>query len=166
MTLTHRMAQPDDLTQIVEIYNSTIPSRMVTADIEPVSVESRRAWFEQHSPGMRPLWVVDRGSEIGGWLSLSDFYGRPAYSRTVEVSVYVRDSARRCGIGAYLLSHAIAMAPELQIDTLIGFIFRHNEPSLSLVRRFGFSTWGELPRVAVLDSIERDVSILGRRVEK
>ena len=110
--------------------------------------------------------TVHSRTEIGGWLSLSDFYGRAAYSRTVEVSVYVRDSARRCGIGAYLLSHAIAMAAELQIDTLIGFIFRHNEPSLNLFRRFGFSTWGELPRVAVLDGIERDVIILGRRVEK
>jgi phosphinothricin acetyltransferase len=164
MTLSHRIAQPSDLPQIVEIYNSTVASRMVTADLEPVSVESKRAWFEQHAPRVRPLWVVDHGSQIAGWLSLSDFYGRPAYSRTAEVSVYVRDTSRRAGIGAYLLSQATAHAPALGIDTLIGFIFGHNEPSLSLFRRFGFSIWGELPRVTVLDGIERDVIIVGRRL--
>jgi L-amino acid N-acyltransferase YncA len=164
MILSHRAAQPDDLPQIVQIYNSTVASRMVTADLEPVSVDSRREWFAQHEPGARPLWVVDRGAEIAGWLSLSNFYGRPAYNRTAEVSVYVRDDSRRTGVGSYLLSQAVAQAPALNIDTLIGFIFRHNEPSLALFRRYGFSRWGELPRVAVLDGIERDVIIVGLRV--
>jgi L-amino acid N-acyltransferase YncA len=50
---THREATRADLPSIVEIYNATIPSRMVTADLEPVSVESRVHWFEQHRPGFR-----------------------------------------------------------------------------------------------------------------
>ena len=165
MTLACRPAQPADLPQIVEIYNSTVASRMVTADTEPVSVESRRHWFEQHVPASRPLWVVDRGAEVAAWLSLSDFYGRPAYQRTAEVSVYVREARRGSGIGSFLLSHALAQAPALNIDTLIGFIFGHNQPSLALFRRFGFATWGELPRVTVLDGIERDVVIVGLRVQ-
>jgi len=164
MALAHRVARPTDLPQIVAIYNSTVASRMVTADLDPVPVESRRAWFEQHDPRVRPLWVVDGEEQIAGWLSLSDFYGRPAYHRTAEVSVYVRDGQRRKGVGAYLLSQAIASAPVLGIDTLIGLIFGHNEPSLALFARNGFARWGELPRVTVLDGIERDVIIVGLRV--
>jgi GNAT superfamily N-acetyltransferase len=99
--------EPTDLPQIVAIYNATVASRMVTADLDPVPVESRLAWFEQHDPRVRPLWVVDGEEQIAGWLSLSDFYGRPAYHRTAEVSVYVRDGQRRKGVGAYLLSQAI-----------------------------------------------------------
>ncbi|MGN6703773.1 MAG: GNAT family N-acetyltransferase, partial [Burkholderiaceae bacterium] len=30
--------------------------------------------------------------------------------------------------------------------------------------RFGFSTWGNLPQVATLDGVERDLLILGRRL--
>ena len=30
--------------------------------------------------------------------------------------------------------------------------------------RLGFARWGELPRVAVLDGVERDLIIIGRRV--
>jgi len=160
----HRIAQRDDLAQIVEIYNGTIPTRMVTADTEPVSVESRIAWFEEHAPGRRPLWVVEERGCIVAWLSFSSFYGRPAYSRTAEISVYVRASSRRQGLGSYLLAEALSRAPALELDTLLGFIFGHNEPSLALFERFGFLRWGELPRVATLDGIERDLLIVGRRV--
>lgn len=36
-------ARLEDLPRIVEIYNSTIESRMVTADLEPVTVEAAPA---------------------------------------------------------------------------------------------------------------------------
>ena len=36
-----RVAQREDLPAIVAIYNATIPSRMVTADLVPVSVNDR-----------------------------------------------------------------------------------------------------------------------------
>jgi len=38
MALAHRVARPTDLPQIVAIYNSTVASRMVTADLDPVPV--------------------------------------------------------------------------------------------------------------------------------
>ena len=85
----YRIARFEDLPRIVAIYNATIPSRMVTADLEPVSVESRVPWFEQHDPDTRPLWVVARDGDVVAWLSFSSFYGRPAYARTAEISVYI-----------------------------------------------------------------------------
>lgn len=160
----HRAATRRDLSAIVHIYNSTVPSRLVTADTEPVSVESRLRWFDEHSPGSRPLWVVDVDGEIAGWLSFSSFYGRPAYDKTAEISVYVHESHRKRGLGSYFLNQALAEAPSLGIETLLGFIFGHNAPSLALFDKFGFERWGLLPRVAILDGIERDVAIVGRRV--
>jgi L-amino acid N-acyltransferase YncA len=159
----HRLATRADLVQIVEIYNATIPSRLVTADTEPVSVESRAKWFEDHSPGFRPLWVVEAESRIAAWLSYSSFYGRPAYNKTAELSIYVHDAHRHRGLGSDLLQRAIAHAPSIRVDTLLGFIFGHNEPSLRLFEKFGFARWGELPRVATLDGVERDLVIVGRR---
>ena len=164
MSFTHRLATRDDLARIVEIYNATIPSRRATADTEPVSVESRVRWFEEHSPGFRPLWVVEVDGRIAAWLSFSSFYGRPAYNKTAELSVYVDAARRKLGLGSYLLAQAISHAPALELDTLLGFIFGHNQPSLSLFEKHGFERWGELPRVALLDGVERDLLILGRRV--
>jgi L-amino acid N-acyltransferase YncA len=164
MPVAHRIATLSDLPQIVDIYNATIPSRMVTADIEPVSVESRVSWFEEHTPGHRPLWVVEDAGRVVAWLSFSSFYGRPAYAKTAELSVYAHECFRRRGLGAYLLAQALAYAPALKLDTLLGFIFGHNAPSLALFQRLGFSRWGELPKVAAFDGIERDLIIVGRHV--
>jgi phosphinothricin acetyltransferase len=153
-----RHAQAPDLPEIVAIYNASIP------DTEPVSVASRRAWFAEFDPASRPLWVHTGAAGVDGWLSLRSFYGRPAYRATVETGVYVAPAARRRGIGAALLAHAVARAPSLAIRTLLAFVFSHNEASLALFERAGFAPWGRLPRVAELDGVERDLSILGRRL--
>jgi L-amino acid N-acyltransferase YncA len=166
----HRLARRDDLPVIVDIYNSTIASREVTADTEPVSVASREAWFAEHTPERRPLWTIHDAADTSdnpaviGWMSYSNFYGRPAYSGTAELSIYIDEAWRGKGIGKYCLEEAIAFAPEIKVHTLLGFIFGHNVPSLALFRKFGFETWANFPRVANLDGIERDLIILGKRV--
>ncbi len=160
----HRIALFSDLPAIVAIYNSTVPSRIVTADTEPVTVESRHAWFAEHTPERRPLWVVEQAGRVIGWLSYSNFYGRPAYSGTAELSIYVDAEARGHGLGRYLLAQAIAFAPEIKVHTLLGFIFGHNEASLGLFDAFSFERWATMPRVATLDGIERDLIIVGKRV--
>ena len=161
----YRIARFEDLPAIVAIYNSTIASRQVTADTEPVSVESRHAWFYKHTPDRRPLWVSERDGKITGWLSFSNFYGRPAYAGTAELSIYLHEDARGQGLGRRFLTLAIAHAPTIGVHTLLGFIFGHNTPSLKLFETFGFGTWANMPRVATLDGIERDLIILGKRVD-
>ncbi|KQV61355.1 GNAT family N-acetyltransferase [Duganella sp. Root336D2] len=162
----HRLATLGDLPAIVAIYNSTIASREVTADTEPVSVASRLAWFNEHQPERRPLWVIEEGGRDGiiGWISYSNFYGRPAYSGTAEVSIYIDETWRGKGVGRYALQEAIDFAPQVNVHTVLGFIFGHNKASLALFEKFGFETWAKLPRVANLDGIERDLVILGKRV--
>lgn len=39
-------------------------------------------------------------------------------------------------------------------------MFGHNDPSLGLLKKFGFKEWGMLPGVAELDGIERDLVIV------
>jgi L-amino acid N-acyltransferase YncA len=159
-----RDATIEDLPAIVAIYNSTVPTRMVTADTEPVSVASRQKWFADHSPTRRPLWVAEQDGQVAGWLSFSSFYGRPAYNGTCEVSVYLAEQHRHRGLGTQMLVRCIEQAPQIGVTTLLGFIFGHNELSLQLFEKMGFQRWGHLPRVAVLDGVERDLIIVGRRV--
>ena len=164
----HRIAEQKDLAEIVAIYNTTIASREVTADTEEVSVASRQAWFDEHTPDKRPLWVLEldqgKGPQILGWLSFSNFYGRPAYSGTAELSIYLHPEARGKGLGTYCLNLAEAHAPKIAVHTLLGFIFGHNQPSMQLFAKMGYAQWAHLPRVANLDGIERDLIILGKRV--
>ncbi|MFF2448125.1 GNAT family N-acetyltransferase [Neobacillus sp. NPDC058068] len=163
---TIRDAILSDMPAIINIYNSTIPSRMVTADLEPVSVESRVQWFNDHSPDFRPLWVVECQGDICAWVSFQSFYGRPAYNGTAEVSIYIHPDFRGRKLGKFLIQKALDACPKLEIKTLLGFIFAHNEPSIKLFSGFGFETWAHLPNVAELEGVERDLLILGKRISK
>lgn len=155
----------EDLAAIVDIYNETIASRRVTADLEPISVKDRLEWFAEHSPDSRPLWVMRSEGKVIAWLSLQSFYGRPAYEATAEVSIYISKAWRGQGLGSILLNRVFAYCPRLGVKTLLGFVFAHNKPSLGLLLRHGFEQWGHLPQVASLDGIERDLVILGKRVD-
>ncbi|BBC22644.1 GNAT family N-acetyltransferase [Pseudanabaena sp. ABRG5-3] len=165
-----RLAVETDLPAIIEIYNAAIPTRLATADLEPISVESRRAWFRSHGDRY-PVWVMtigshdiqsDQNEQIIGWLSLQMFYGRPAYHKTAEVSIYIAPNYQGKGIGKKLLDHAIANCPKLNISKLVGFIFAHNPASLQLFTSFGFEEWGFLPQIAELDGREQSLIILGK----
>ena len=138
---------------------------MVTADTEFVSVESKLKWFEAHSSNKRPLWVVEDNTTIIGWVSFQDFYGRPAYSATAEISIYLDEKYRGKGLGTKILSHSIDVAQKLGINTLLGFIFAHNFQSIQLFKNMGFEEWANLQNIALLDGVERSLKIMGKRIQ-
>ncbi len=164
MNIHFRTAHFNDLPKIVEIYNSTIASRMVTADTTPVSVDSKVDWFNEHNETSRPLWVVEIDHAMIGWVSFQDFYGRPAYDGTAEISIYLDNENRSKGIGARCLEHIIQTAPSLGIHTILGFIFSHNLASIQMVKKFNFEEWGHLKDIALLDDQYYSLLIMGRKV--
>jgi L-amino acid N-acyltransferase YncA len=159
-----RDAVESDLPAIIKIYNVAVATRVATAQLEQVTVDERRNWLKEHSPDRHPFWVLEMDRQIAGWLTLKPFLPRCAYRGTAEVSVYVDELFRRRGVGRTLLGEAIARAPSLQIRAMLGLIFAHNEPSLRLFEQLGFERWGLLPRIAQLDAVERDLTIMGRHV--
>jgi L-amino acid N-acyltransferase YncA len=164
MKIEFNYATLDNLPKIVETYNSTIASRLVTADLEPVTIDSKLTWFNAHNLTTRPLWIVNCDNEYGGWMSFNSFYGRPAYDGCVEVSIYLEEKYRGNGLGKACLQKAINEAPKLNIHSLLGFIFGHNTPSLNLFYQFGFINWANFPEIANMDGVMRDLIIVGRKV--
>jgi len=163
--LTLRDALVTDLDAIVAIYNASIPHNVATGDTCAIAVESRRQWFAEHQADTYPLWVLENGGgEILGWLGFQQFYGRPAYHKTAELSIYIAPSFQNQGLGKYLLQTAIATCPRLKLKTLLAYIFAHNQASVRLFQDQGFVQWGLLPGVAELGDQERDLLILGRKV--
>lgn len=159
-----RDARETDLETIVRIYNAAIPGRLATADTELVSTESRRSWLRDRDWAHHPLWVMEEGGRVVAWLSFGKFYGRPAYAATAEISLYVDPAFHRRGAATQLMERAIEESPALGLSTLVGFVFAHNHQSVELCRKFAFEQWGHLPRVAVLDGVERDLLIFGKHL--
>ncbi|GDY26643.1 phosphinothricin acetyltransferase [Agarivorans sp. Toyoura001] len=162
MSVAFRLALEADLPRIVEIYNSIVASRQVTADTEEQTVASRLQWFKQHQHPKRPLYVIEQAGEVVAWLSFSDFYGRPAYQHSAEISLYLAEDQRGKGLGKRLLLAAEPIAQELGIEILLAFIFSHNGPSLALFEKLGYQHWGQLPNVARMDKQDYSLTILGK----
>ncbi len=166
MPPTIRHAKPQDLAAIVAIYNSTINSRQVTADLHPVSIAERETWFHTHfNDAQRPIFVLESAmQEVLAWGSFSDYYTRPAYHISVEISLYVHESMRGQGIGQILLAEMLERAPALGIRNVVGVIFGHNQASIALFQSMGFVEWGRLPEMCELDGQLADVVLLGKKI--
>ena len=157
-----RPAEPEDLADIVRIYNQSIDSRTITADLSPASVADRQAWFDFHRRHPRyPLWVCEQRGQIAGWCGCSPFYPRPAYDGTAEISFYLDRAFHGQGLGRQSVQFLIGQMPALQLHTLLAFVFGGNAPSLSLLERSGFAPWGRLPQVADMQNHFEDLVILG-----
>lgn len=63
-----------------------------------------------------------------------------------------------------MLQFVLDQSKALDFKTVLGFVFGHNEPSIKLFEHFGFERWANMPNVAELDGIERDLVILGKRI--
>ena len=125
---------------------------------------TRCSFFIAHS-GKRPLYVLKNHSgELLAWGSFSDYYPRPAFHISAEISIYVRHNMRGVGVGKILLRNMLERAPSLGIKNVLAVIFGHNHPSLHLFHSFGFQEWGRLPAMCDLETFEADVVILGKRI--
>ena len=163
--LSIRLAAIDDLPRIVEIYNQSVVGKQATADLQPVSVADRQAWFDAHT-GNRPLVVAQTSlDEIVGWGSLSDLYARPAYHISTEISIYVADEAKGQGVGKALVNYLIEVAPSCGVKQVVALIFAHNTPSLAMFEKLGFESWGKFKQVCDMNGFIADVVILGKSVD-
>lgn len=163
--LHFQTATSADLIFINDTYNESIPGGLATADTEPLPMEDRILWFENHRKSDRPIWILkdDAGDAIG-WLSLSNFYGRPAYRNVAEISLYIDAAQQGKGYGKMALQQLIELAPSLSVANLMGFIFAHNEASIKLFKHFGFEEWGFFPEIAHMPNAKRSLLILGKKL--
>lgn len=141
-----RTASRQDLPAIDDIYNQAIEQGFRTAHTTPLTKSERERWFRNHTPGMYPIYVYQKGKQILGWASLSPYRsGREALSEVAEISFYVDYRTHGQGIGSALVEHCIQRAPELNKRVLFAIVIEGNRASRFLLEKFGFEQWGYLP---------------------
>jgi len=109
--------------------------------------------------------VADRDGLVVGWTALAPVSSRCCYAGVAEVSAYVAEGAREQGVGAELLAALVERSERSGIWTLETGVFPENDPSLALLRRFGFRVVGVRERIGQMHGLWRDVVFLERRSE-
>jgi len=136
-----RLARPDDAEATRTIYNAEVTGSSVTFDLVPRSLEEQRDWLAARS-GALAVVVAEVAGEIVGFAALSPYRSRPAYSTTVEDSVYVRGDQRGTGVGRALLAELVEVAAARGFHTMMARIVGGHDASIGLHRSLGFELVG------------------------
>ena len=136
-----RPATLDDAEAIREIYNLEVTTSTATFDLVPRTLDDQRSWQTARS-GVHAVLVADSGGEVLGFGSLSPWRDRPAYSTTVEDSVYVHRSHHGEGVGKALLGELVRTATAHGFHACMARIVGGHEASIALHRSCGFEIVG------------------------
>lgn len=136
-----RLARPADGEAIRAIYNREVTGSTVTFDMVARTPEEQRRWLDEHS-GAHPALVAVDGAAVVGFGSLSPYRSRPAYSTTVEDSVYVDPGHRGRGVGRAVLSELVRLAQVHGFHAVMARIVGGHDASIGLHRACGFELIG------------------------
>jgi L-amino acid N-acyltransferase YncA len=141
MAPTIRLVERRDAAVIRDIYNVEVAASTVTFDMVPRTLDEQVAWIDQHSGG-HPAIVAEIDDEVVGFGSLSPYKDRPAYSTTVEDSVYVDRAHRAEGVGRALLEELIRLGRDHGFHSVIARIVGGHEASIAMHAACGFEHVG------------------------
>lgn len=133
-----RGATEKDLSAILAIYNHAIETTTAVFDYRPHTLQMRGEWFQAKRSANLPVVVAVDNDDVLGFGTYGPFRAWPGYKYTVEHSVYVASTSRRCGIGRALVNQLVSEARRNLMHTVIAGIVSDNLPSLQLHRSLGF----------------------------
>jgi len=136
-----RPATFDDAEAIRAIYNLEVTTSTVTFDLVPRSLDDQLAWQQSRS-GAHAVLVAELDGEVAGFGSLSKWRDRPAYSTTVEDSIYIHREHQGQGVGRAVLSKLVETATAHGFHACMARIVGGHDASIALHRRCGFEIVG------------------------
>jgi len=132
-----RKAKTTDAGQIAEIYNYYVTNTHHTFETEVVSEEIMAARVLTVSKRY-PFLVAEVDGVVSGYAYAVRFKLREAYEHAVEVSVYVRNDAKKRGLGSQLYEHLFAKLEDTHVHTIIAGISLPNDSSIRFHEKLGF----------------------------
>jgi L-amino acid N-acyltransferase YncA len=133
-----RPAGSDDAVQIAYIYNHYIATSHATFETEPLDGADVQKLMIAAAGGGSPFLICEVDGDVAGFAYGKPFRQRPAYSHTVEVSVYVKPGGDGLGVGSELYRALLAEIALRDYHAVIAGISLPNDSSIALHEKFGF----------------------------
>ncbi len=138
-----RQMELEDWRDVQDIYAQSIQEGRATFSTHIPSYET---WDREHLQDCR--YVITNGERVAGWCAISPMSVKSAYWGTVEVSLYIDQNHRRCGMGQALLHHLCVESEKKGYWSLYACICAENEGSIALHKKCGFRVIGRREAVA------------------
>jgi phosphinothricin acetyltransferase len=143
--LVVRDATPADLPAVAAIYTHYVLRTTITFNTE---VRTPREWtdrFDQAiATGPYDLLVATIDGEVAGYVETQAFRPKPAYARSVELSVYVAPDATGAGVGGALYGGLFERLEPGPFHRAYSVIALPNDHSVAFHERWGFVHRGTL----------------------
>lgn len=166
MTYHLRDALPDDLPDLLAIYNDAVLNTTAIWNETRVDLANRQAWFELRAAQGYPILVAVDDSGVLGYASFGDWRPFEGFRYTVEHSVYVRGDQRGKGLGPVLMEALIERARAGGKHVMVAAIESGNAASIRLHERLGFVVTGQMAQVGVKFGRWLDLTFMQRIVGK
>ena len=132
--LTVRHALTGDAAAILDIYGPIVAATPISfEEVPPTLAEIARRIDTSHE------WLVaEEDARVCGYAYAGRFHPRPAYRWSVEVSIYLSESARGRGVGKLLLRALLDSLRKRGFVNAFAGTTLPNDASVSLFESFGF----------------------------
>jgi phosphinothricin acetyltransferase len=146
MRVTVREATTEDLPAVAAIYTHYTLRTTTTFNIEVRTPREWRERFDEHIiAGPHLLLVAEDDGAVVGFVETQRFRPKPAYDRSVEISIYVAPDQQGRGVGKGLFAELFArLESEGRFHRAFSIIALPNDASIALHERFGFVHRGTL----------------------
>ncbi|EHJ52035.1 GNAT family N-acetyltransferase [Streptococcus macacae] len=132
-----RSACQKDAQQLVSIYAPYVKNTAITFEYEVPSIKD----FEKRintTLKKFPYLIAEEEGIIQGYAYASTYYDRSAYDWTAELSVYVKEDARKKQVGSQLYDALEAALQKAGFVNLLACITLSNEASLAFHKKRGY----------------------------
>ncbi len=136
-----RLVERRDAEAIRAIYNLEVEHTTHTFDMVPRTLDEQVRWIDAHSGG-HPAVVAELDGVVVGFGSLTAYRPRPAYSTSVENSVYVHQDRRSGGVGRALLEELVRSGQSYGFHAMLARIVGGHTASIRLHEACGFEVVG------------------------
>src|SRR5450631_26947 len=142
-----RVATPADADAITAIYAPVVADTSISFELTPPSVDEMRNRIVNTLQDLPWLVSEDDQDSVDGYVYASKHRERPAYQWSVDVTAYVREDARRTGIGARLYRALFNELATLGYFQAFAGIALPNAASVALHESVGFEPIGVYRKV-------------------
>jgi L-amino acid N-acyltransferase YncA len=130
-----------DADEIAAIYAPVVESTSISFEhVAPDADEMRLRIANQ--PANKPWIVAERDGAVAGYAYAGTFRERWAYRFGAEVTVYVAEHARKCGVGRALYDALMQLLTQQGYRRAFAGITLPNDASVALHRAAGFTAAG------------------------
>lgn len=140
-----RDATTADLPAVAAIYTHYVLNTTITFNTQ---VRTPREWTERFveevEDGPYHLLVAEVDGIVAGYVETQRFRPKPAYDRSIELSIYVAPDTQARGTGGALLGALLARLEGSEFHRLYSIIALPNDVSVRFHEKWGFEHRGTL----------------------